>query len=82
MLPMAPDVQVHIGEELKGKYDNNTQFAVNTGQMDTNIGKQAGDKTGASKQGNPAVSPDKRRAHQAHDDKNVDKPFPTTLYLT
>ena len=43
--------------------------------MDTNIGKQAGDKTGASKQGNPAVSPDKRRAHQAHDDKNVDKPF-------
>ncbi len=69
----AGGIQINIGEQLKGKYQDNAQFSVNTWKLDAKLGKHICYQTRTSKQHDPAVSADKWRAHKAHDDKNMDE---------
>ena len=66
-------IQINIREQLKSKYQDDTQFSVNTWKMDTKLGKHICHQTRTSKQHDPAVGADKWRAHKAHDDKNMDE---------
>ena len=66
-------IQVHIREQFKRKYQDDPQFPVYTRKMDPDLRKHTGDKSRAAKQHDPAVSTDERRAHQTHDNEDMNK---------
>ena len=66
-------IQIHIRKQLKGKYQDNTQFSVNAWKVDTKLGKHICYQSRTSKKHDPAIRTDKWRTHKAHDDKNMDE---------
>ena len=68
-------VQIDVGEQMQGEYKDDAAPAVDRGRGGSKQSKELSQKSVAAHENDPGILTDKGRAHQAHDDKDVQNLF-------
>ena len=67
----AGGVQVDVGEQVQGKHEDDTAATVDRGRGHADLRQRPCYQTVTAQQDDPGISADEGRAHQAHDDEDV-----------